>query len=52
MDLLVRTSGETRLSDFLVWQTSHAQLAFVDKLWPELSFLDFARCVLWVMSKL
>eukprot|EP00798_Chlamydomonas_sp_ICE-L_P030940 gene30942-35997_t len=46
VDLLIRTSGETRLSDFLLWQSSHAQLCFVDRLWPDLSFCDFARCIL------
>lgn len=45
MDLMIRTSGETRLSDFMLWQAHHAHLAFVDQLWPDLSFLDFARCV-------
>ncbi|KAL6759386.1 putative undecaprenyl diphosphate synthase-domain-containing protein [Haematococcus lacustris] len=43
VDLLIRTSGETRLSDFLLWQCAHAQLAFVETLWPDFSFLDFAR---------
>ncbi|CAG9764148.1 unnamed protein product [Ceutorhynchus assimilis] len=34
-DLLVRTSGEVRLSDFLLWQTSDSQIHFTDVLWPE-----------------
>jgi hypothetical protein len=46
VDLLIRTSGETRLSDFLLWQAARAQLAFVDTLWPAFAFGDFARCVL------
>ncbi|KAI5067185.1 hypothetical protein GOP47_0017713 [Adiantum capillus-veneris] len=37
-DLLIRTSGETRLSNFLLWQTSFSHLAFCKVLWPEFSF--------------
>lgn len=40
VDLLVRTSGETRLSDFLLWQSRHALLVFTPILWPDLGFLD------------
>ncbi|KAG2500203.1 hypothetical protein HYH03_001783 [Edaphochlamys debaryana] len=46
VDLLIRTSGETRLSDFLLWQASHAHLCYLPVLWPDLSYLDFAQCVL------
>jgi undecaprenyl diphosphate synthase len=38
VDLLIRTSGERRLSNFLLWQTAYAELLFVDTLWP-----DFGR---------
>src|SRR5215469_12577199 len=37
-DLLIRTSGEKRVSNFLLWQCAYAELVFVDRLWP-----DFAR---------
>jgi len=37
-DLLIRTSGEKRISNFLLWQCAYAELVFVDRLWP-----DFAR---------
>ncbi|MCO5610593.1 hypothetical protein L7F22_064832 [Adiantum nelumboides] len=37
-DLLIRTSGETRLSNFLLWQTSFSHMAFCKVLWPEFSF--------------
>jgi ditrans,polycis-polyprenyl diphosphate synthase len=43
VDLVIRTSGETRLSDFLLWQVSHATLCFVPTLWPDFRFLDFAQ---------
>jgi ditrans,polycis-polyprenyl diphosphate synthase len=46
VDLLIRTSGESRLSDFLVWQSAGAQLAWVPSLWPGFSFLSFVNCVL------
>ncbi|HEY2445328.1 MAG TPA: isoprenyl transferase [Rhizomicrobium sp.] len=36
-DLLIRTSGEHRLSNFLLWQSAYAELAFVDTLWPDFS---------------
>ncbi|QBM75543.1 isoprenyl transferase [Sphingomonas sp. AAP5] len=35
LDLLIRTSGEVRLSNFLLWQAAYAELLFVDTLWPE-----------------
>jgi undecaprenyl diphosphate synthase len=35
LDLLIRTSGEQRLSNFLLWQTAYAELLFVDTLWPD-----------------
>ena len=34
-DLLVRTSGEERISNFLLWQVAYAELVFVDVLWPD-----------------
>jgi undecaprenyl diphosphate synthase len=40
-DLVIRTSGEHRLSNFLLWQSAYAELLFVDTLWP-----DFDRAVL------
>ena len=42
VDLLIRTSGEQRLSNFLLWQSAYAELCFVDALWP-----DFDRHALW-----
>ena len=45
VDLLLRTSGEARLSDFLLWQAGGAQLAFARALWPELSFADLLRAL-------
>jgi undecaprenyl diphosphate synthase len=39
-DIIVRTSGEKRISNFLLWQSSYAELFFVDKLWPEITKED------------
>jgi len=35
LDLLIRTSGEVRLSNFLLWQAAYAEMLFVDRLWPD-----------------
>ena len=42
LDLLIRTSGEVRLSNFLLWQAAYAELMFVDTLWPDFAERDFA----------
>ncbi len=34
-DLIIRTSGEQRLSNFLLWQAAYAELVFLDVLWPD-----------------
>ncbi|HEY5160478.1 MAG TPA: polyprenyl diphosphate synthase [Gaiellaceae bacterium] len=39
-DLLIRTSGESRVSNFLLWQIAYTELAFVEKLWPEFGPAD------------
>lgn len=46
VDLLIRTSGEVRLSDFLLWQCAFSTLCFLTVLWPELSVWHFFYCVL------
>jgi undecaprenyl diphosphate synthase len=42
LDLLIRTSGEVRLSNFLLWQAAYAELMFVDTLWPDFDEAAFA----------
>jgi len=39
-DLLIRTSGELRISNFLLWQLAYAELVFVDRLWPDFGEAD------------
>ena len=40
LDLIVRTSGEHRLSNFMIWEGSYAELLFIDKPWPDLTKAD------------
>jgi undecaprenyl diphosphate synthase len=42
VDLLIRTSGEQRLSDFLLWESAYAELYFTDRLWPDFGADDLA----------
>ncbi len=45
LDLLIRTSGEQRLSNFLLWQTAYAELYFTDVLWPDFGEADLKQAV-------
>jgi undecaprenyl diphosphate synthase len=45
LDLLIRTSGEVRLSNFLLWQAAYAELLFVDTLWPDFDADTLAAAV-------
>nr|WP_312026775.1 polyprenyl diphosphate synthase [Sphingomonas sp. ZFBP2030] len=45
LDLLIRTSGEVRLSNFLLWQAAYAELLFVDTLWPDFDGAALAAAV-------
>ena len=45
-DLLIRTSGERRLSNFLLWQTSYTELYITETLWPDFNGDDFYRAIL------
>ena len=44
-DLVIRTSGERRLSNFLLWQSAYAELAFPDVMWPDFSEAHFASAL-------
>ena len=42
-DLVIRTSGEARISNFLLWQSAYAEYEFVDTLWPDFTKAEFAK---------
>lgn len=44
-DLIIRTSGETRLSGFLLWQSAYSELHFIDKYWPDFSTSDLDEVI-------
>jgi undecaprenyl diphosphate synthase len=44
-DLVIRTSGEARISNFLLWQSAYAEYEFVDTLWPDFTAGEFGRIV-------
>ena len=45
VDLLIRTGGEQRLSDFLLWESAYAELWFTDTMWPDFTATDLAAAV-------
>ena len=45
VDLIVRSSGEKRLSDFLLWESAYAELHFTDRMWPDFGADDLAEAV-------
>ena len=44
-DLIIRTSGEKRISNFLLWQAAYAELVFVDTLWPDFNRLELEQAI-------
>ncbi|MFT7621405.1 MAG: undecaprenyl diphosphate synthase [Myxococcota bacterium] len=45
VDLIIRTSGEQRLSNFLLWQMAYAEMYFVDELWPDFGVEEFETAI-------
>ena len=44
-DILIRTGGKKRLSNFLLWQLAYSEIYFVDKLWPDFNVADYRRVI-------
>jgi len=51
VDLLIRTGGEKRLSNFLIWQLAYAELYFINSLWPEFNKNNFIDALLFYQSR-
>lgn len=51
VDMVIRTSGEKRLSNFMLWQTAYSELYFTDVLWPDFSEKDYDEAVSWFQSR-
>ena len=51
VDLLIRTSGEQRLSDFLLWECAYAEILFVEPRWPGFDARHLGNAVLWFRSR-
>jgi undecaprenyl diphosphate synthase len=45
VDLLIRTGGEKRLSDFLLWESAYAELYFTDRMWPDFGAIDLEAAI-------
>jgi undecaprenyl diphosphate synthase len=50
-DLFIRTGGEQRISNFLIWQLAYSELYFVDTLWPDFSDMDFKTALSWFAGR-
>jgi len=51
IDLLIRTGGEQRLSDFMLWECAYAELVFTDRMWPDFDAADLEAAVLEFRSR-
>jgi undecaprenyl diphosphate synthase len=51
VDLLIRTGGEKRLSDFLLWECAYAELVFTDRMWPDFTAADLADAMRELQSR-
>jgi undecaprenyl diphosphate synthase len=51
VDLLIRTGGEQRISNFLLWQAAYAELYFTDKLWPEFDESQLNKALHWYATR-
>jgi undecaprenyl diphosphate synthase len=50
-DLLIRTGGEQRISNFLLWQVAYTELYFTNVLWPEFDVIQMALALEWYQTR-
>jgi undecaprenyl diphosphate synthase len=51
VDLLIRTGGEQRISNFLLWQAAYSELYFTDALWPEFDEAELNKALEWFATR-
>ncbi len=51
MDLLIRTGGESRISNFMLWQAAYAEMFFIDDLWPDFTVKHFKAALDWFSKR-
>jgi undecaprenyl diphosphate synthase len=51
VDLLIRTGGESRISNFMLWQAAYAELFFTDDLWPDFSPARLRQAITWFVGR-
>ncbi|OYY17697.1 MAG: di-trans,poly-cis-decaprenylcistransferase [Burkholderiales bacterium 35-55-47] len=51
LDLLIRTGGESRISNFLLWQAAYAELYFTDTLWPDFDEAELQKAFVWFAAR-
>jgi undecaprenyl diphosphate synthase len=51
VDLLIRTGGESRISNFMLWQAAYAELFFTDDLWPDFSSARLQEAIVWFTGR-
>jgi undecaprenyl diphosphate synthase len=51
VDLVIRTGGEQRLSDFLLWESAYAELYFTDTMWPDFGADDLSAALTWFHAR-
>jgi len=51
VDLLIRTGGESRVSNFMLWQAAYAELFFTDDLWPDFSPARLKEAMVWFAGR-
>ena len=44
-DILIRTGGKKRLSNFLLWQIAYTEIYFINKLWPDFNIIDYKKII-------